>query len=269
MTFFPTNTPDFDKLADDISNDFLESGIPLNEGIKGVAIRSQLNPEQIRRLVEKTNTLATVKVIKSAMDKRAEFTLADSAIILADTHGSLEDTEGTAKTAEDTDGIPMSLPDCRKKEYSDSFLKLAASYTSGEQSRPKHDKNIVEIFRLENEATGILNAKIACELQVQDNIDFIISEFSVWNAPDFSKFANEAITVYGDSLAPVLAKIAEYISEPVNFCKVAYVVDDSDLLIKKAGDILSGLRQLIYIDKKLTATKVALDNTWTSTKAAL
>lgn len=266
MTFFPTNTPDFDRLADKVSEDFLTSGIPLNEGIKVAAADSQLNPEQIKRLVEKTNTMATVKVLKSSMDKKAEFGLADSELILAGTHGSFVSPTDAMKTASAHGDIPTTLPNCRATGYPELLFKTAMQDTPAVRTR--RGKDMVTIFQLEKKATELMTTKMAHELRVQDHIDFIISEFSAWGAPSFSKFANEAVTVHGDIVAPVLTKIAEYLTEPTEFCKVAYVVDDSGKLIKRAGEIISGLQDIIRTGQELTQTKALLADAWVSAKAA-
>jgi hypothetical protein len=258
----PKSNIDFDQLANTVANQFLVDGVALTDGVIKTATDLQLNPEQIKRLVERSNVFATVGFIKAASDKKAEFALADTEKVLFATHA--DDTASIKKEACNVSDIPVSLPDCRDRAYDDGILKEA--YTLETKETPKKENRLSMIFNLEKHATELLNIKMATELQIQDNIDFIISEFSKWKAPDFSKFASESMTVYGSKAAPILKKIAAYIDEDVDLEKVSYVVDDTDTLLVKMGEVIDGLVKVIEVTSDISRAQSELQSTWDDVK---
>jgi hypothetical protein len=60
-----------------VVEDFINNKTPLSEGIAKCASDMELNPEQTKRMVETTNTIAYLKLQKEASDKTMEFPLAD------------------------------------------------------------------------------------------------------------------------------------------------------------------------------------------------
>jgi hypothetical protein len=55
---------------------YVNKEIPLNEGIAKLAEREALNPDEIKRVVEASNTLTWLSTVKPQMDKTAEFSVA-------------------------------------------------------------------------------------------------------------------------------------------------------------------------------------------------
>ena len=260
MEILPRTDLNFDKLADDVSGGFYEDGTPLNEGVIKVAKDLQLNPEQTRRLVERTNTLATVKLVKTAKDKKAEIKLADFEEVRQVTHPSRP--KETVKTASDQGDVPRSFPNLRAAER---FRGIQFPTLEKKASAPA-ENHLSTIFQEEKRIQELTRQKLATELQVQDSLDYIISEFSKWQTPDFQKFACEAITLHGEIAAPALTKIAEYIGEPADFEKVAYAIDDSQILLEKVGNIVSGLNSVITTNHSLLEARNNLDTTWKKAK---
>jgi hypothetical protein len=70
-------TPDFLKnSAVLIASQFLASNKPLSSGVAEVAVKSSLNNEQIKRLVEVVNQVTYLKLLSTATDRTFEFPLA-------------------------------------------------------------------------------------------------------------------------------------------------------------------------------------------------
>jgi hypothetical protein len=73
---------DLQEIAVKCTSDFLNSGISLNQGLAKMASEKDLNPEQLRRAVEATNTLTYLKSIEVTGDRTSEFPLAEYGQIL-------------------------------------------------------------------------------------------------------------------------------------------------------------------------------------------
>ncbi len=95
-----TSVP-FQELADKIARAFIEDGVDLEDGVVREAKARDLTPEEIKRLVEKSNTAASVLYLRSSGDKKGTFTLASVSGVLGKTHPDEEDEEeeGEEKTA--------------------------------------------------------------------------------------------------------------------------------------------------------------------------
>lgn len=269
MEILPKTNLDFDGLADSVAGRFFEDGTELNQGVIDVAEKLDLNPEEVRRLVEKTNTIATVKMLRSTRDKKSELNLADFDEVKKSTHpdgvDEDEDVADEEKTASER-RVFDSLPDTRNTDrYNDIFANYFDKYivTSEKTASSEKPRNyLTEIFNYEKSIQELSRKKTASELKIQDDLDFIISEFSRWNSPDFNKFANEAVTLHGNIATAPLTKIAEYLGEDNEFEEVSYVVDDGDRILEKIGSVIEGLTSIIEDNKQIEAAKKSLDDTW-------
>jgi hypothetical protein len=72
-----TSTEQIKDLAVGIVKGFIEDKTPLNDGIAKCASEMELNPEQIKRVVETCNTVTYLTLQKEAADKTIEFPVAD------------------------------------------------------------------------------------------------------------------------------------------------------------------------------------------------
>ena len=259
----PQSTIQFDKLAEEAASALFSKGTALNQSVVKIAQREQLNPEEVKRLVEKTNLHATLTMLKAATDKRAEIFLADPETVLGLTHYS-KDAPAQEKTASEF----FSIPDLRLKARVENvklhpgITKSASNITRGLSPR--------ESFILTKKVEELSQKKMAAEIKVKDSLDFIISEFSKMRAPDFSKFAEEVYTIYGEPSIPVLQKIAGITRDKLDpsLTKLSSVVDDSTTLLKKYADINTGLVNIVILDSELTQTKQDLTRFWNNAKCA-
>ena len=96
MLILPATDVNFQALAENIAADFFAKGTPLCAGIVKTAKEHSFTPEEVRRLVEKTNTAASIHLLKTAEDKKSSFTLAQPELVLRQTHPAAEQTEKTA-----------------------------------------------------------------------------------------------------------------------------------------------------------------------------
>ena len=73
----PITVQDLQAIAVQCTSDFFNSGVPLSEGLSKIASERNLNPEQLKRAVEATNTLTYLKSVEVGSDRTGEFPLAD------------------------------------------------------------------------------------------------------------------------------------------------------------------------------------------------
>lgn len=79
------------SLAKEVVGDFMQKGASLDEGIAKVAERDNLNTDEIKRLVEASNTLTWLKTVKPQMDKTAEFSVASYDGVMSKIHGPVKE----------------------------------------------------------------------------------------------------------------------------------------------------------------------------------
>lgn len=265
---FETNSIDFDKLGSEAASLFFDASIPLNEIVVKLAEENELNPEELKRLVEKTNTFTSVKMIKAASDKTVEFDLADYAFILKQTHPEGYVTTQKIKTASE---IPEKMPETLKDltllgAQTHSFFETKIEKVAAESKT----KPMTKIFKLQQEISKIGQEKVAAELSFKKAADQLISNFSNLYGPDFTKFANEAYTLYGEPGKCILNVLAESVRVSTEFNKVAYVVNDIDNiemdLFKTAYD---SLRAMDVAGKGLLEAKEALTGAWADVRGGI
>jgi len=240
--FMSSTLKDFDKLADEVVNSFLSDSVPLETSIIKVAGREELNPEEVKRLVEKANTNTAIKLIKISTEGSMEFGLADYSAILKETH-----SESTPSITE-----PIATPSTEKVAMINTIDEDIFSIVFPKKPAEKiasDTPNLKEVFKTKMALEVLGRQKVAAELRFRKSADALLSEFSNLYSPDFNKFACEAFTLYGNTALPILDSIAENIREPKEFTKVAYVINDvtdkAMNLFKVAYDSLTEICQCI------------------------
>lgn len=280
MLIMPTTTTNFQALADGIVDDFFRNDVPLTDGIAKIAIEREFTPEEITRLTEKTNTTASLYFLKTAEDKKSSFKLAELEDVLRRTH--VEDNapktgEGQEKTASGViayAGLPK-----RKTPQVD----LAAYFFGGREkaslaktaSTPKPQVDMAGIFSLEKDLAERKQAKMAMELAVQDGIDFLASEFHVWNGPDFGKFAADSLSAYGDMSMPILEGLAAYLRVPATVLEKSAAevsrdyVDDTTPHMKVMAGICDGMRRIVKLASEIQMLERSLKESWETVKGGV
>lgn len=251
MLIMPATDVNFQALAENIANDFFSNGTPLSDGIVKTAKEHGFTPEEVTRLVEKTNTAASIHLLKTAEDKKGTFTLAQLGMVLRETHP----TEEAEKTASVYTGIPHT-------RRSETALEKAASVAEP----VSYDEPVTAaqaVFTLRRALDEKKLEKLALEQKVQDGIDYLASEFNTWNGPDFSKYAAECRRVYGRKCEPVLQGLSRYLR--ADLTKTAGcddIVDDTTPNMQAMRNICSGLENLIKLGSEIGKLEARLDTVW-------
>lgn len=299
MLIMPTTTTDFQALADGIVDDFFRNDVALMDGIAKVAVDRELTPEEITRLTEKTNTSASLYFLKTAEDKKAAFQLADVRDVLRMTHAGDDDLDAPAseqaKAASLLSESPLSAfslsndAACRSvytglPKRGTPQIDLAACFFPGaghkgatktaSKERPcKID--LSGIFVLEKMLAERKQEKMAMELTVQDGIDFLASEFHVWNGPDFGKFAADSLAAYGDVAMPVLEGLAAYLHIPGDEIQKTTAdthqdyVDDTTPHMKVMGGICDGMSRIVKLSGEIRHLEQSLRDSWKEAKEGI
>lgn len=240
----PTNQNDFDKLAHEVTSSFFTDGATLNDGIIKVAQRENLNPEEVRRLVERTNVSTTVQMLKISTDKNIEFKLAEYDSVINATHPS-----GTSQPVVETSGcseIPSALPNM----FAFDGPGFAISTDKVASENPVNLAREIFLCKkaMEEDKQGI----IVAESRILNNIDRLVSEFETYNGPSFSKFANEAYTLDGDFSKPIINAIAGMLRTKVVVEKTAGIIDDTTELLSKYASIRNDLATIVSLRSSLS-----------------
>lgn len=114
------------SMAQDIVTEFMDKKVTLNEGVTKKASEMGLNTDQTKRLIERTNTEAFLRVYPST----TEFDVADPGVILGEKVANIANTISISKTAatEDSDEGMFKAASAEKKNTSaDRYNQKVAS----------------------------------------------------------------------------------------------------------------------------------------------
>lgn len=251
MLIMPSSDINFQALAENVVKGFFVDGIPLSDGVVKVAREQSLTPEEIKRLVEKANTAASLHLLKTAEDKKGTFALAQTEMILQQTHPA-RDEEAEEKTASVYTGLPI-----QKQLKTRPVMEKAASVQQ-DDSCP----DITTVFTLRKALDEHKLQKVALEQKIQERIDYLASEFNTWNGPDFAKFAAECMAVYGSVCIPVVQGLARYLRvEGPDLEKAAAdlddVIDDTTPHMEAMRQICHGLGESVKLARDIAELEAA------------
>lgn len=286
MLIMPTTTTDFQALADGIVDDFFRNDVALTDGIAKVAVDREFTPEEVTRLTEKTNTTASLYFLKTAEDKKGSFKLAELEDVLRRTHAGDGPEEedppaGQEKTASAVtkNGSPFAVYTGLPQREAPRF-DFAACFHSGREKtasagETKPGVSMADIFSLEKCLAESRQEKMATELAVQDGIDFLASEFHVWNGPDFGKFAADSLAAYGDVAMPVLEGLAAYLHIPGDGIQKTAAdthqdyVDDTTPHMKVMEGICDGMSRIVKLSGEIGHLEQSLRDRWKEAKEGI
>lgn len=261
MLIMPSTDVNFQAYAENIVADFFGKSVPLSDGIVKVAKEHEFTPEEVKRLLEKTNTAASIHLLKTASDKKQSFTLANLDLVLSQTHP--DDDIRIEKTA----SVYQGLPDTRTKHT--PFKKEASANDCKCASEKTEIDGMKALFVTRQEIDSRVMEKMALEGKINSHLEKLATNFNTWNGPDFSKFASEATALYGKSARPALDGLAKYLNIPLK--KIASIngfVDDRSENLKSMGEIVKGLSRLVKLSSEIDALASIRDNIWKGLKLA-
>ena len=251
----PTNIP-FQEMADQIARDFLTKGASLEDSIVDAAKKRDLKPEEVKRLVEKSNTAASILYLKNSEDKKGSFDLAKKEDVLKRTHPEvdedaleLEDNEDNLKddtedAEEAAEAERTGLPENRKVA---SFREPEQRHLKKEAAR-HDDITVHDIFAARDRLEELKQIKIAAEMKIQDILHGIINDYQYKSDEELSKLAADASDMYGNGAKALLETAAAYMKKDISMDKFASdVIDDCTKpmqMLKEASALLNALPKM-------------------------
>jgi hypothetical protein len=278
------NETQFEKLADSISEDFLKTGTPLEDGILKVAHEAHLNPDQIRQLARITNVRTHLELFEksSADNKIVEFPVADPDKILEKFYGEpvktasfddaildfgtpLADNRPLEKTAGDIlqcgacgshlnrldlknhvfgKGNTLTCGACKTELHEDGAEKFKTAEAYATVSF-ENSKNRLAVRKIASELEGkLLEAKEVYKL----GITKLATELRKYNEDAASKLA-DIHAVLGKEAECVIIDVSTTarLAKPVGLVKTAAIIDDTDPIFKVARSVNDAYRACIKL----------------------
>lgn len=265
----PSTSKNFVALADEAADELFNNGTTLSSAVADIAKREALNPEEVRRLVEKANVIATVRMLRISTDRKATIALAEVGDVLDLTHPAATTSDTESDGAEP---MPEQEKTAVLKEHRrNAFMDLEAIFRVHGQVKTaqefKRNTAHVDIFKKRRALEEAKMKKVACEIRIKDSIDYLASEFSKYEGPDFEKFAAEVVALHGKKSAPVLASLAQYLRCKADLTKTAdYIIDDTTKLHRKIAEVCTGLADILKQESTIATLSKELSDKWNEAK---
>ena len=239
---------DYEKYAEGVSNDFVEKGACLNDGILKVAKDKDMNPDQIKRLVEMANTKTFLKLFKDkdGTDRDVDFDVADAGNILKKFYSVGEPkvmkiTRVTISKVPSQD-FELDMPDMMRTEREPSTPKIIA-IKEGEEKIASLDiqednaegVRLRSVMKLRKVAEELMNRVYESEHEFVDGIDKLSADFASLYGPSYSEFEKDAVHRFGKN-DPFIKFALNEIRANIRWDKDMYSPTDEILATKIASE---------------------------------
>lgn len=267
------NVEHFQKLARTAVSEFVEKGTPLEDSVTRTAVSNELNPEQVRNLVQ----LANVMAHKMLSDKKDEAD-GDRIIDIGDFE-PLTPSKIIEKVYSGRD-VPSSTDSSASLAGSDRILDFFGDLFdscgvdvetggSGEEIEIPGEKERAEkedeasrgiaIIRIRKTAEYIDNESKDAAVEYRHVLDKVASEFAKLYGPPYEEFEKEALSWRGTGGVPVLNDIRSCLGlEPLEQ-GTAEKVASVRRLVDTDTKLMQNFDQLLKLSAHYADLKVAKD----------
>lgn len=251
----------------------LQQGTPLQESVVKLATENSMNPEQIKRLVESTNTSAFLDSFKSKTgnQRMVEFDVADAAKAISSSLGSGDSITITISK----DGAP-SGDETLFDTIKDEFAPKVASYGlekvaySNKPERPKKKETKLSSYMSNKYKESLLDKVADFNYRASDLADEVSSYFKgIYSRDKYASFELDALSRYGNAAMPALHMVRarlgmNKIARKLNPSEEYYLADrhvieesNKDLLSKVAeiSELTTGYKKATNGIEYLNSTK--------------
>jgi hypothetical protein len=232
-----------EKLSAEIVSRFLTEKVALTDGVVDAAQTHELNPEQVKRLVEAVNTGAFLHKFNDPKDgasangdRMVEFETADpNAALNRLLDNAKNEMSGDAATTEDPAGkldMLRELPATREDMVATEATSPASEQDLG---RPLDaDASILrsnDIHKLRKTAALLKEQTYQHRVEFTEAVQKLVTQLTKLGEVPFEAFEKDAFYHYGERSAPHLQMLRAVLSKPAveydhtAFTKVARVVD--------------------------------------------
>lgn len=243
-----------DKLAHQVVDRFLSEKVALTDGVVDTAQQENLNPEQIKRLVESVNNLTFLKKFNdtpNGQDRVVEFETANPNAAI---QRLLEDAKTTcgeggptsecgAKTgAHDLPftraGIPEALPEEKTAEVRESNTP---------------DKTLT-LLKLRKTAELLDEQKYQARVRLTETFEDLATRFTRIGNTKFEAFEKDAFYQWGDAAGPHLQLLRKSLRLPAaNYnhaamTKIGRIIDSSTYEMQQLHNLMQHQRDITQLE---------------------
>jgi len=243
---------DFEKLARVVVDEYLANSTPLEQGVVKTALKNELNPDQIKNLVQQANTMAHLTLFdkKADGDKIIDFEPADPSLVLKriyndtpekiacvmpDSPESATDMFGDLPELKDRIHEMIGESDASLLENGGDIIKSAAAPLSS----TKKQSLIINIRKV---ASALNDSKLQRAWEYKEEMDKLASVFAKLYGPDHDVFEKDALCARGAAAVPILGDIRCCLrmggSPDIAHAKLARVVDTNTAEFKSFDRLL-------------------------------
>lgn len=260
-----------EKCATEVVDGFFGQDIPMTEGVVKVAERENLNPEQIKRLVEAANNMAFQRKFGEAEgpDK-----MDASEFQTADPNAALQKLIGAAKEVMDSLGqsgcgescpsdlsadLPTSRPDMPKLDMAgpeDNINKVGEPKVRGH----------IMVMRLRKTAEDLQDQKYQRRVALTETLQKLATTFTRLNGAVFEEFEKDAFYKWGGRAAPHLQLLRQCLKKEAAsydhgaMTKTARVIDSSTREMQLLQQMMNHSRDIGQLDLALDKAAEYLKN---------
>jgi hypothetical protein len=209
--------PDYEARSEEAAQAFVDSGSSLQDSIVKIARRDSMNPEQVKRLVEMSNTATFLKLFgKTAgeSDRVVDFEVADPA-------RTVQAFYAEGKGAEDTQGTSSSSYfDDVANEYAPPAEKVAAYEPPAENERVALRRTVRDKLhgRIRDQATAeLLRTKMAeATYSAETAANELGAMFrGIYGRDKHAQFEEDALALFGPPAVVPLSDVRSKIGMPL------------------------------------------------------
>lgn len=254
---------DIDNFAFQAVRD-LKEGTPLQDSVVKLAKDNQMNPEQIKRLVESTNTSAFLDSFKSKTgnQRMVEFDVADASKAIDAALEAPQSKGGPSITITISNNSDSDLFSDVANEYESKVAEYTEKVASYEEPLPIKEKR-VSGYISNKYKESLLDKLAACNYAASDLADDIASSFKgIYSRDKYASFELDALSQYGNKAMPALhmvrnrlgmKKLARSLSEAETYYLADrhVVFEENNPLLSKVAEIAELTEEHINVSKGL------------------
>ena len=245
------NVEHFQKLAKTAVSEFVEKGTPLEDSVTKTAVSNELNPEQVRNLVQLANVMAH-KMLSDKKDETGEDRIIDIGDFEPLTPSKIIEKVYSGKA------VPCSEDSTAVVDSSDKILDFFGDLCDscgldletgsssekieipGEKERADKENEAargIAIIRIRKAAEYIDNESKDAAVEYRHVLDKVASEFAKLYGPSYEEFEKSALSWRGTNGTPVLNDIRSCLG--------------LDSLKQETAVKIASVRRLVDTDTKL------------------
>lgn len=208
----------FDKMAKEVVASYLNDSIPLEQGVVKTALEQELNPDQIKNLVQLANMMAHLTLFdrKKDGDKIVEFEPADPSSVLKQIYRegptaqeAPAEVEGPDRASDMFGGMSELLDKVkdmlgRNDGPVEEVTETPGGETAVEVSPQKKQMLIIKIRKV---AADLNDKRLQCAHKYKEELDKLATAFAKLYGPDLDEFEKDAMSARGHAALPVLSDI--------------------------------------------------------------